>query len=243
MSTTANFFQAKSIEVVFRGEDGDKEGEFRVVAIDQVAAGELVLVEHVVASLTQEGVAGALGVDGELYDELHPRRRGDVFPENVGDKMFFNMIYFEEQEQGQGQQEKEKEKGQGFYVLGRSLAKFNHGCNPNCCVAKIEDGIYGVWALRRIPAGEELLIDYIGGGGVAEHDQLRGLIGFGCGCERGDVEKNAKKTLVRTKLVAGWLGRADLECLLGGYKAGEVFAGVLDAQARAGAWAARIRFV
>lgn len=97
--------------------------------------------------------------------------------------------------------------------------------------------------MRRIPAGEELLIDYIGGGGVAEHDQLRGLIGFWCACERGDVEKNAKKTLVRTKLVAGWLGRADLESLLGSYKAGEVFAGVLDAQARAGAWAARIRFV
>lgn len=239
MSTTATFFQAKSIEVVFRGEDGDKEGEFRVVAIDQVAAGELVLVEHVVASLTQEGVAGTLGIDGELYDELHPRRRGDVFPENVGDKMLFNMIYFDEQEQGQ----KEKEKGQGRYVLGRSLAKFNHGCNPNCCVAKIEDGIYGVWALRRIPAGEELLIDYIGGGGVAEHEQLRGLIGFGCGCLRDDVEKNAKKTRVRTKLVAGWLESADLECLLSGYKAGEVFPGVLDAQARAGAWAARIRFV
>ena len=169
------------------------DSQYSVSVLEEIASGVLVLIEHVVYSPDEKIIAAALAHDDDLYRELFPRSQFEMFPENVDEKMRHNMFSFE---------------SDGF-MLGRAISKFNHNCNPNCCLIKIQHGIYGVWTLRPVRKGDELCIDYLNGERCLDtHQKMMTKHNVStCSCDEAALLINHKKSAVRFKVCQGWLYR------------------------------------
>jgi hypothetical protein len=185
---TNTMYWNPDVELVYQ------DGNYSVMARKDLAAGTLIMLEHVISGNIAE-VIGAVMVDNTLLEQLYPRTEYsilDMRARNIAaqTKMEMNAFRFDD-----------------AMVIGNMFSKFNHCCDPNCHMAKADKPnlggcigcvpIYGMWVMSKVHQGTELTIDYTSGHAEV-HDKQKKIFGWNCPCTKASLA--ASKNMVRTEI-------------------------------------------
>lgn len=212
MRTIGGFVNSSYTQVVFRNDlvevDHDvKTDQYSVRAIEDLKAGTLVLLEHVVAGSMLQ-VVSAVSVCPTLRSMLYPRKASrhassQERQQEAEEAVAMNAFDFD-----------------GVSVIGAAFSMFNHSCKPNCHMDLADKigtkltskdtadvRIYGMWTHRAITAGDELTIDYVNGGGEGSPKDVREVhaahmahYGFRCDCDEATLSLAPKRAQVHKNL-------------------------------------------
>lgn len=173
---TNKVFQSSSIEINYNSESDF----FSVIAKEDLPAGHLVFVEHI---LFGDMLTLLKGVSKDKkFITLYPRNKNDV-----NEKVKMNMFAFGDE-----------------YVIGDIASKFNHSCAPNChfdiidaVIVDVKLGMeakfYGTWTLYPVKKSEELTFDYVNIGDKDYHDKMKKVHNFSCECSEEYIIGNEKR--------------------------------------------------
>lgn len=146
---TAVVFASPNMSIVH-----DESDQRRVVATGHVSAGDLLLVEELVAG-EPSFVKLAVAMDQNLFRVLHPRREDDMI-DALDARTLMRRV----------QEKLDKNSwGQRPSFLGSRASAFNHCCSPNAmfCIIPVHQeggGFAVVYAGEHIAPGREITISY-----------------------------------------------------------------------------------
>ncbi len=203
-----------------------KEGEYAVIAEENIKCGTLILLEHVLVG-TREFLSYAIAGNRILFDELCPRQwnvekwgekdmngytwNGKNFDQLLNEGDIYNMQYNAELKAHYNMFTFSEDK----VIIGRTISKFNHGCWSNCLVTKLDNIMledktivdsYGVYTTANVAKGEELLIDY-SYGSIRSHNKIREEIGSDCNCDDEKLNLIAKRTIASARVIVKCMDR------------------------------------
>jgi hypothetical protein len=169
-------------------------------AQNNIDEGDLILIEHTISSADAAVLVNVVQQNKDLYNWLCPREISfdTRNPEICTTKVRSNSFRTNE-----------------MFVLGKYLSTINHSCDPNAFVTSTNISQFTipitfmiVYALRDIPAGEEIQFMYgatVGHGENEYHD-------FHCVCTKTDIERLTLSSSIKERVAISQLKSESSPC-------------------------------